>query len=73
MLVDQDKGLQLVVKQDTCQKVLAFAEGLGCDRARALVLRVCKRAGAHEQPRHVQATVVRRKFPTMQRETRLAA
>jgi hypothetical protein len=42
-------------------------------RALALVLRVCKRAGAHEQPRHVQATVVRRKVPTRQRETRLAA
>ena len=33
VLVDHDKGLKLVVKQDTCQKVLAFAEGLGCDQA----------------------------------------
>ncbi len=32
-LVDQDKGLQLAVKQDMCQKVLAFAQGLGFDQS----------------------------------------
>ena len=33
VLVDQDKGLQLAVRQDMCQKVLAFAQGLGCDQS----------------------------------------
>jgi len=33
VLVDQDRGLQLAVRHDMCQKVLAFAQGLGCDQS----------------------------------------
>ncbi len=34
VLVDQDKRLQLAVKQEMCQKVLAFAQGLGFDQSK---------------------------------------
>ena len=32
VLIDQDRRLQLAVKQDMCQRVLAFAQGLGSDQ-----------------------------------------
>jgi hypothetical protein len=35
VLVDQDRRLQLAVKQDMCQRVLAFAQGLGSDQTPA--------------------------------------
>ncbi len=36
MLVDQDKGLQLAVTQDCCQKVLEFAQNLGFDQSKTV-------------------------------------
>ncbi len=35
VLIDQDRRLQLAVKQDMCQRVLAFAQGLGSDQTPA--------------------------------------
>jgi hypothetical protein len=35
VLVDQDKGLQLAVTQEACQKVLEFAQSLGFDQSNA--------------------------------------